>query len=157
MHSLPVLGPTLNCVGFTTCSVDGECKCYFNGNLQYGVCMELTVEVGNASTDLNCQWYVRMNGMYVEQDKTDPNDFFVVKGNKSQVCLYVCVCVMCVHAHTHTYECMYAHIYSCLWTQEHMCALTCTHTACTHIKGILHTHITHMPHTHTCTHARTLV
>ena len=94
MHSMPVLGPTLNCVGFTTSSVDGECTCYFNGNLQYGVCMELTVEVGNASTDLNCQWYVGMNGMYVEQDKNDPNDFFVVKGNKSQVCLlYICVCV----------------------------------------------------------------
>ena len=147
MHFMPVLGPTLNCVGFTASSANGECNCIFNGQLQYGVCMELTVEVGNASTDLNCRWCVRMNGMYVEQVKNDPGDFFVVKGDKSQVRSFICAC-------THIYIRMYAlhtHTYSCLWTQEYTCMCTHTHTHCihTHQQHYTQTHITHMPHTHT--------
>ena len=78
-----VIGPNLNCVGFTLSPFEGDCFCRVpdSRTLEYGECMELTVEVSNTSSALSCKWFANM----VEQVRNDPGFFFKVGGDKNQV------------------------------------------------------------------------
>ena len=78
-----VIGPNLNCVGFAPYLVEGDCFCRVpdSRTLEYGECMELTVEVSNTSSALSCKWFANM----VEQVRNDPRFFFKVEGDKNQV------------------------------------------------------------------------
>ena len=102
------LGPNLECVGLVPAPVDGECFCRVpdNPGLQYGECMELTVEVSNASTGLKCKWFAGINDMLVEQFKSSSTFFFEVKGDQNQVSTHNYTCThtrarACTLIHTH--------------------------------------------------------
>lgn len=104
---MSILGPNLECVGLVPAPVDGECFCRIpdSPGFQYGECIELTVEVSNASTGLKCKWFAGINDMLVEQFKSSSTFFFEVKGDQNQVSTHNYTCThtrAAAHSHTRT-------------------------------------------------------
>ena len=110
--------------------MDGECYCRVPNSveLQFGQCMELTVDVTNSSAALSCMWYANNS----RQFRNDPSDFFEVRGDRNQV--YTSIIFSSTHARTHA--CTHAHTYTRTHTHDRIhnylfCLQTCSPSSST--------------------------